>query len=862
MTLKKIRGSGGKINSAGLLFWSSAALAAGLAALQFVRCPETLVQSLVPYSDRGEMMVHAVRGPGVGYSMPLMSLLAAAQQHLGFDPALPAQLAGLLICLASYAIGARGGGPARGILFALAPLLVNLHLKTQQLEQVIYSLALLSFLNLELLRQSGRGLLVSAAAGAAAGVTLLIRSPLFLFPPLAALYRFLSAKAGSRKLLLGSLLFLICAYAPLAPWARLNHSLSGRFNLLEEERPAANVITGAMGMVYTIEGDARALAGLSRTESVYPWAIKTVLASPVKYAFAVLKRVWQVFLMFPLLFLLAGCGLFLSRSAETKFLAFFCAYFISIHCLLSVEERYFQPLWCALALIPAAGAWELLKKTGLAAERPSRDHLTAPLFLLTAGLAVYALGFVWRYPSASKPGLIALLPELKKRPAEPWLLMKKGETLLSYDLTGEGLDAFSQACAESGGTRPCYITAVLRANEPPAPPKEAAGDWDLLLVKMLRELELGRDAAAGETFKAAHALWLERSNMIKGGSPDPSGPGLQRIIETNKSFWDGNIYSALSYFPPEARSRIIKRLAGITGLTPALQSLAAASARSAAGEEDTQGYDAALAYARELVKTPYFSKPEERALPPRLDALFSALAAAGKNGAEAELLLRAGPSAGNLVGLYLNSADGDRLARTALRISRRSPENCLYPLIRYLALKGNRAEEAKAASALARAFDNSPLFMLAAAETLAASGEGREKAAALAACAGKSPLLTGPGREKLALLYQDLGLYKEAMAETRALLDRDPRSPALKNNMGVLLLFLGREKEAEAAFRQALAEDRTAYSPALSLAAIYSRRGNTAESVILYRKALESPGLPPAEKARIREELKKSGRAP
>lgn len=862
MIFKKIRSLGGKINFSVLLFWSSAALTAGLAALQFIRCPESLVQSLAPYADRGELLVHAVRGAGVSYSMPLPSLLAAAQQHLGFDPALPAQLAGLLICLVSYLIGARGGGPARGALFALAPLLVNLRLKTQELEQVIYSLALLNFLNLELLRQSGRGLLVSAAAGAAAGITLLIRSPLFLLPPLAALYRYFSAKAGSRKLLLGSLLFLVFAYAPLAPWVRLNHSLSGRFNMLEEERPASNIITGALGMVYTIEGDARALAGLSRAESVYPWAVKTVLANPGRYASAVFERLRQVFLMSPFLFLLAGGGLLLSRSAETRFLGFFCAYFISIHCLLSIEERYFQPLWYALALIPAAGAWELLKKAGPAAERPSRDYLTAPLFLLTAGLAIYALGFVWRYPAASKPGLIAIMPELEKHPAEPWLLIKKGEVLLSFDLTEEGLDAFSQACALSGGLAPCYITATLRAGDPPAPPYVAAGDWNLLLVKMLREVELGRDAAARETFKSAHALWTARSNMIKSPAPSANGPELRRITETNKSFWDGNIYFALSYFPAEARARILTRLPGITSLTPALKRLKAASARAAGSEESDHGYDAALDYARELIKGPYFLKPGSGDLPPRLDALFSALAAAAKNGEAAELLLRTGPSAGNLVDLYLNSSGGGDLARTALKLSRRSPKNCLYPLIRYLALAGDREEQDKAASALARAFDKSPLFMLAAAETLAASGEGREKAAALAAYAGKSRLLTGEGREKLALLYQDLGLYREALAEIRALLDRDPRSPVLRNSLGVLLLFLDRDKEAEAAFKQALAGARTAYSPALSLAAIYSRRGNTAESASFYRKALESPELPAAEKIRILKELKKPGQVP
>ncbi|OIN99717.1 MAG: hypothetical protein AUJ51_12005 [Elusimicrobia bacterium CG1_02_56_21] len=836
------------------LFWVLAALAAGAAGWQFAHRQANLAQNL-DYSDRGEMIIHGVRARAVSYSMPLLSLLGAAQRHLAFNPALPARAAELLLCLAAFGLGSRGGGPARGALFALSAALVSLSYKTHETEQALYSLALLLFLNLELLRQSGRGLLISAASGAAAGITLLIRSPLFFFPPLASASGYFYNKTGGKKWLLGSLLFLLCAYLPLAPWARLNHGLFGRLILLEQERPTCNIITGAMGMVYTIEGDARAFAGLSRTESVYPWAIKTVLAHPYVYAASVVERIRQVFLMFPYLFLLAGFALFLKRSREKNFLAFFCGYFILIHCLLSIEERYFYPLKYVLALIAAGGVWELIKKAGLAAEEEGRDYFTMPLFLLTALLAAYGMSFVYRYPSSARPGLIALEPEIKKHPSEPWLLKEKGKILLSFDLTAGGLEAVSEACALGKSPGPCYITAALKAGKPAAPPAEPIGYYELLLVKMLRETELGRAADAKKTFKLVRQYWLKERNLIRGIPKKTDKPVLERIIETNKSLWNTDIYSALFYFPPGARPEIIKRLGRITRITPELERLSAASALADRGIEEAQDYDMALAYLKEILKSPYLRGFEAKGLPARPDALFAALNKASNTGELEKFLLESGPSTGNIVNLYLNSATPEKLSGTALKISGRSRNNPLYPLTAYLALRGPAGEAVL--PAIARAFDRSPSLMLAAARLLADSEDTRKKAGLLADYSGKSGIIPDEGRKELALLYQNLGLYEKSLLLTRELLLKEPRSGELNNSLGVLLMFMGRGEEAETALLKAREGDNTAVSPVLNLAALYARRGDLRKSAFFYRSALENPALPPGEKDRVRKEIEK-----
>lgn len=802
------------------LLIGAAALAA--AALYFYSPGEDIAFTLGLYADRGEMLLHAVKSRGVSWTMPLVSLLWAARQHLAIDPSLPVRAAGLLSALAAFGLGARGGGPARGALFALSVSAAALTRTNCDTEQELYSLALLLFLNLELARQSAKSLLSSALSGAAAGITLLIRTPLFLFPPLAAAYAW-TGRAGARRWLLGSAVFLLFAYSPLVPWARLNHSLTGRASFLEEERPVSNLITGALGMTFTIEGDARALAGLSRNENVYRWAVRYAASHPARYAAAVARRAWQVLLMSPWLFLLAGLGLALARSPENKFLAFFCAYFVLVHCLLSIEERYFYPLRYVLALLAAAGAWELLKKAGLALEGDNKDRFTLPLFAGTAALALAALGVIWRYPGAARPPLIALTLELKKHPAETWLLKARGEQLFSLGLAAEGAGAMGQACAAGRDPAACWLYSALTGR--PSEPPQLFGRYDLLLVKLLRELELGDRVSSRATFKEARAVWLKERNIVRGGDQTERA----RLLETNKTFWDSDLNNALRYFSPESRRRLLGSMRSMPEFAPGLERLAAAAA-----ESERLDYDLARALLEETLKGPAGPAAAPAGLAPQAAALVLALETARAGGSLPVLLLDCAPSMGEAAEFYVRPAAA----------AGKAAGGCFGPAMRWLVRR-----DAASAVSLETAARTNPGFLVAAAGALKAAGKDGE--AALLAGAAEKAAGKLKGRKELALLYQDMGRYADSLAITRALLAEDPGNPELNNNLGVLLMFLGRADEAEAPLLKAAQAAQPVVSAQLNLAAFYARRGDRTRALAYYKLAAGNPSLPEPQRAPV-----------
>ena len=806
------------------LLLGAAALAA--AAWQLASPGQDLAFNLGFYADRGEMLLHAVKSRAVTWTMPLVSLLWAARQHLDIDPSLPARLAGLLSALAAFGLGAGNGGPARGALFALAVSAAALTRPNSDTEQEIYSLALLLFLNLELARQRARTLLPAALAGAAAGVTLLIRTPLFLFPLLSAAYNW-SKEQTARRWLLGSAVFLLLAYAPLLPWARLNHSLTGKIIFLEEERPVSNLITGAMGLTFTIEGDARALAGISRDENVYRWAASTVAAAPGRYAGAVARRAWHVFLMSPWLFLLAGLGLLLARSPETRFLAFFCAYFVFLHCLLSIEERYFYPLRYVLALLGAAGAWELLKRFGLALPGGNRDLFTRPLFAGAAALAVAALVVLWRYPAAARPPLIALTRELGERPGEAWLLKRRGEALFSLGLASYGTQDLQRACDAGREPGACWLHAALTGK--PGVPPAVFGRYELLLVKLLRELELGDKVSARETFKEAMEIWLRERNLVRGRGRDRAE--LARLIETNKTFWDSDLNGALLYFSPEARRRLLGAMRAMPEFSAGIGRLETAAAAAQALD-----YDLALAILQETLKGPAGPAAATVGLKPRAAALALALETAREAGTLGDLLLGCGPSMTEVGEFYVApDAAAGKPARGG----------CFTPAMRWLVRR-----DAASASALELESEKFPGWLITAAATLRSGGKSGE-ADLLAGAAERAAGKQGKGLKELALLYQDMGRYAESLAITRGLLAADPANPELNNNLGVLLLFLKREAEAERFFVKAAGAPAAPVSAQLNLAALYARRGDREGAIRYYSLAAANPSLPAPQRAAV-----------
>lgn len=811
--MKKTRGEA-------LLFWSFAALAAAAGAWLVFGQRAYSVQNFEFYADRGETLFHAVRSRAVSYSMPLLSLLvSSARYHLGVDPGALAKAAGLLIALPAFAIGARGGGRARGALFALAALLAGLGGGSIEAEQVIYSLTVMLFLALELRRQDEGGAALGALSGLAAGLSLLVRSPLFAFPPLAALYQRFSLKPKNWPL--PTAVFLACSFVLLLPWVRLNRAVHGRAILFEEERSTCNIITGASGIIYTIEGDARAYAGLSRTESPYPWAVKKILSSPGNYAGAVAKRLWQTFLMLWPLFLAAAAGLALWRERQARFLAFFCGYFVLLHCLLSIEERYFYPLKFPLALLAAGGLWELIK--ALAAGEPLRDRLSPALLAALLLPSAAALALVWRYPGAAKPPLIAIEKELERRPSDPWLHKKKAETLFSFDLADQGRAELGVACGLGAGDA-CCLTSAL-AGQLPGACAESESLYELLLVKTLRELQLDRKADAAKTFDQARRHWLEERNGIKAMPYKSDEKHLEKIIVSNRTLWDMDLYSALLYWRPAERWGIVERLGALTPVTPKLRALALAGKPRPT-----------LADRRELEALERKLGPELQASEFEWDRNLRDL--------ELELLRRdttewriviahmqlatlRGEKRGplmTLLALFLSpeetldtfgtgrKADGNSLGAAALAflappgqvqparwLAEADPDNLALAII--LLKAENDPEAIKRAEA---ALEKHPYPLAAGAALYAARGN-KPAALELAAEAARRGGLGEAGWQRLLLAAQYAQDYKAGLGWAERALKEQPGSAELRNARGMLKKFSGDNAGARADFAAAAA---------------------------------------------------------
>lgn len=539
-----------------LPYLALAAAGWALTALRFE--PRGFLETYGAASDAGLFLLRGVGDPLAARFMPLPRLLFAAfADPAAVMPLLLRTGLGLVFAL-SWTLGFARGGARTAALYLLAAAAASAGPFTDP-EQLLFALLIVLYLNMEALEERSPGPAGALASGLALGATLLTRSALFLFPPPAAAGRVLSGGRPASRLLKSALPFLIGAYVLLLPWARLNHALFGGFSPFERGRAEANLIAGVKGSVFTMEGDARALAGLAPGESAYGWAAREVLRAPGRYALAVARRVWRTVLLFPLGFALALAALLLGGRADRR-AAWLALYFLLVHCLLAVEERYFYPLKFLLAFVavsglpagpaPAAGRWAL----------PARGLFAAAL----AG-ALFADLLVLAYPArAARPPLAALDEELAARPGDPWLLKKKGEALLRADRTAEGLEALALAARASGGrdVPDAYILGTLAAAEP-APPPAGYGEYSnslLPAVRLLRELDLGRYAEARGQLAALAARW-RKANTGLHGAPYAGDRRLQEEIAAfSNTLSDNALAPALLYWPPERRPVLLARL--------------------------------------------------------------------------------------------------------------------------------------------------------------------------------------------------------------------------------------------------------------------------------------------------------------
>lgn len=786
--------------------------AVALAAALIVRAePPGLV--ILSYADRGWALLYGLKHDMVGFNMPLLSVLMT---FIDYEPrrlALAVNAVFILLFFSAYNLGSLKGGRLNGALYAFIAALISFSRSAPaDPEQVFFTLLIAVYLNVEAARETRPGPVKSFLAGLALGGTLLVRSTLFLFPLVLAALEFLRG-GRSRKIVLKEIIFFIAgAYLLLAPWARLNYFISRRFIPFENGRAATNIITGSVGSVYTMEGNSRSLAGIAPGDDVLEWAAGRVLSEPGAYLSAVIKRIWHVLKMFPLAFLLAALALLYLRKRADPVLAALCAYLVVMHCLVSVEERYFFPLVYLLGFLAADGLGAALSR-GQDPRRPGARaayglFLPALAFILAVEYAVLAYPF-----KATEDYPAGVEAALKKKPDHPWLLMTRAETLIRSGRTEEGLNALRTAAGKAGGKKYSDSAEVLRIMDSSMPAAISASfmsDYSAPLFIALRELELGRNEEAGRSLTDAWLKWNRGANMLRGTPYERDRSVLLDLRRKNTDFQDRIVYDALLYWPPDKRGAIMSGLEKLLPLSDKLELLKFLSVIPKAGAGRCEYGRAAGETAKALLS----AKCAAFAGGPREDAVE--LLEAGKTDLKTAASFNYGPP-GEAETRCLADICSGRAARTAASLRRLHPSEPFYLVLALEAAAGGKAGRA----GVIKSAGEPPGLLLEAADLYVGRGC-KDKAVDLAAAALGSPGLARDGLRRAAFLLQDAGRYREALAA----LGRAAAGPGdwkAHNDIGVIYMLLGDRKAAERSFMAALAAAPDSWEVRLNLAAL--RRG-------------------------------------
>jgi len=270
---------------------------------------------------------------------------------------------------------------------------------------------------------------------------------------------------------------------------------------------------------------------------------------------------------------LALAAALLAPRKENLFLCVLAACFILTHCLLSIEDRYFYPLRYLLGVAASAGLFDALfrRKEGAGKVHALAYALAAAPALLAAATESALLA----YPARAVNPLIAVVREAGLRPDDSWLNKRLGFLLLGLNRTGDGLAALARAAELSGGGEEHlrYLARTAVSAVPPAQalPAEEGTLNEHDVVKLLKELELGRGNDAAVTFARVRHFWASEKGSLKGLPYGTDNRVLAEIRSAKHTYANDDIYRGLFLWPPENREKIINGFGRLAPLTPNLE---------------------------------------------------------------------------------------------------------------------------------------------------------------------------------------------------------------------------------------------------------------------------------------------------
>lgn len=729
----------------------------------------------------------------------------------------------------------------------------------------------------------------SLALGLALGASLLFRSPLAFFPPLLALFdwRF-SPRRPLGPAWRTALLAYVLPYLFLVPWMKANWSLHHRLVPFENGEANCNVVTGALGLVQTIEGPwpvlvpDGAIGYASTPGQVLAWAAGEVVRHPGRYAAAYGRRLLLVAgWAGPLLCLAALGGVWLGRRRpEIQALALLLVYFVAIHCFMSIERTYAMPVWPLAALLMGALADRFAPVLKLPAGRFAYGLSRGAVgFCLAAvlGLCLYVELLVAAPIDPAALDRAALEAQLARHPREAWLLFERGRRRFhAGDPDGAAADmerslslqpdldisvTFSQASPLLGRGHRMFQRGPLRfyENLRRACDRSLAGRSEEArreLSAAVREYKAGNVLARGDTARELDAL-----ERLRGEE------AAQRRIA-----WE--LSGALARLPPRKALRLIREMAQalpdcpelwpaglaarVGDLASALRVLARAESRDAdlralLPELSVLAARTPLAQAQQLVRriAPALSGfPEFRLMSAELEAR------AGRRGRAVELLegLAAEGIADlqakrRLASLYRESGRYGQAKKVLADLAAENPDELEIKREQasVAAATGDRKAELLFEAELERsnpAKDAQTWLKRA----LLAGQAGQPKAAAgfLAEAARRRPGFDE--RRQMASLYRDLGLFARARELLDGLGRERPADVGVKRERAALAEQIGDRATARALDAQLRGLDRSGDPHDLLQGAAAAAGGGERERALALLARAKKLGAPAADR--------------
>ena len=358
-----------------------------------------------------------------------------------------------------------------------------------------------------------------------------------------------------------------------------------------------------------MEGDCRKFAGLKPEDSAFDFYLREWGKAPLFHLLTVLRRLWAIFLLYPALFVLFLAALTFARWRDKPFVFFLPVYFILIHSLLSIEMRYFYPL--PYLLIPLiAGGFMSRFAPGLSAPCAFAAKGAAAAFWLSFCAVLGTEALIMAYPV--RVAGVGELDDMFARASSRFPRDGTLHNLKCRELWRNGYDAEFRECL---GTRirgveditGSYFLMVSGSLSPSEIPLPAAYENERpflqgLIIRMLREFELGQRESALTSLREAVGVFERHYNRLQGNRP--RGPGKYELKQDaepyerdrqlavlmgrdSDRFWDIFVYEMLLFWPPQKISLILSRIGESVSLTGRMKMFSADLARACMQKSQT-----------------------------------------------------------------------------------------------------------------------------------------------------------------------------------------------------------------------------------------------------------------------------------